>query len=170
MSSAETPSPLERLVQEAVEGIEYRTAGPEDAAELALLFEMAFNESGFPSRRIRYSIGRAEAWIEGAVRKGFCPHLMAVREGELIGAMSYSLDSTFCVEPVGIMQMLYIKRPYRRSAIGRVLVGLTTEMAKSDGACAFHAPIAAEVNERSLANLFAHGGFTPIGVIMGRSL
>ena len=169
MSSTETHSPRERLVQEALQ-LEYRAATPFDAAELALLFEMAFSESGFPARGIRYSIAKAEAWIEGVVRRGSCPHLIAVHDNEIVGAMSYALDETFCVEPVAVMHMLYVKPAFQRSAVGRVLVGLVTEMAKGEGAIAFHAPIAAEIRERSLVNLFAHGGFAPIGVMMGRAL
>ena len=69
------------------------------------------------------------------------------------------------------MHMIYVLKAHRRSAVGRTLVALATDMAKNDNACAFHAPLASEMDEqRSLINLFGHGGFTPIGVILGRSL
>ena len=163
-------SPLERLVLEAVETFTYRFADRDEAPALAFLFEEAFIDSGFPSRGIRYSVPKAEAWLRRVIIDGSCPHLVALKDDEIVGAISYALDETFCVKPVAIMHMLYIKPPYRRSAIGRVLVGLCADAAKADGAVAFHAPIAAQVREQSLINLFAHGGFAPIGTILGRAL
>ncbi len=160
----------ERLVLEAVESFVYRFATRDEAHDLALLFEDAFIDSGFLSRGIRYSVSKAEAWLRRVIMQGSCPHLVALKDDEIVGAISYALDETFCIDPVAVMHMLYIKPPYRKSALGRVLVGLCVDAAKADGAAAFHAPIAAEVRERSLVNLFAHGGFEPIGAIMGRAL
>lgn len=160
----------ERLVLDAVESFDYRFASRDEAPELAFLFEEAFIDSGFPSRGIRYSVSKAEAWLRRVIVQGSCPHLVALKDDKIVGAISYALDETFCIEPVAVLHMLYIKPPYRRSAVGRVLVGLCMDAAKGDGAAAFHAPIAAEVREKSLVNLFAHAGCEPIGTIMGRAL
>ena len=163
-------SPRERLVADAVENFEYRFAARDEAPALAFLFEEAFIDSGFASRGIKYSVPKAEAWLRRVIIDGSCPHLVALKNDEIIGAISYALDETFCVEPVAVMHMLYIKPPYRRSAIGKVLIALCVDAARNDKAVAFHAPIAAQVREASLVNLFGHVGFEPIGTIMGRSL
>ena len=113
---------------------------------------------------------KAGDWLARAIANHSCPHLVAVQDGEIIGAISYAMDETFCVEPVAVMHMLYIKAPHRRTAVGKLLVAMCVDAAKADGACAFHAPIAAEVREKSLVNLFTHEGFEPIGTIMGRTL
>ena len=162
-------SPRSRLFQQALDQVGYRLAESQDAAEIARLFQTFFDEAHYQDRGIVYDLDRATAWIEGVVQLGSCPHLVAVRNGAIIGAVSYSLDGTFCLAPVAVMHMIYVLKEHRRSAIGRVLVALATDLAKGDGACAFHAPIASEMSEQqSLVNLFGHGGFEPIGVIMGR--
>ena len=163
-------SPRERLVTAAVDNYDYRFASRDEANELALLFEKAFIDSGFPSRGIEYSVAKTEAWLRDQIARGSCPHLIALKDDAIIGAISYALDETFCKEPLAIMHMLYIEPAHRRSAVGAVLVSLCVDAARNDGAVAFHAPIAAEVREGSLINLFTHAGFAPIGTIMGRSL
>ena len=163
-------SPRERLALDAVDNYQYRFAMRDEANELALLFEQAFIDSGFGSRGIKYSVAKAEAWLRRVIINGSCPHLIALKDDEIVGAISYAMDETFCVEPVAVMHMLYVKPAHRRTAVGKVLVALCVDAARNDKAVAFHAPIAAEVREQSLVNLFAHVGFEPIGTIMGRSL
>ena len=63
----------ERLFNAALTDVDYRLATRDDAHELALLFEMAFNESGFPSRGIRYSVPKAEAWLRQRHRQRLLP-------------------------------------------------------------------------------------------------
>jgi len=164
-------SPRKRLFAEAVNTVDYRVALPGDAPEIARLFETFFNEAHYKDRGIVYALDRATAWIEGVIRDNSCPHIAALHDGAIVGAISYSLDDTFCVEPVAVLHMLYVLKDHRKSAIGRVLLALATELAKGDGACAFHAPIASEMDEQpSLVNLFGRGGFKPIGLILGRRL
>src|SRR4029077_11936336 len=164
-------STRKRLFQQALERVEYRVATPEDALEIARLFQIFFSEAHYQDRGIVYDLDKAAAWIEGVVRNDSCPHIVVVHDGVIVGAPSYPLDGTFCVEPVAVMHMIYVLKAFRRSAIGRVLVALATNLAKEDGACAFHAPIAGEMDEQqSLINLFGRGGFTPIGLILGRRL
>ena len=94
---------------------------------------------------------------------------MAIHDDEIVGAISYALDETFCVEPVGgDAHAVHQAGDIARRAMGRMLVGLCEDAAKGDGAVAFHAPIAAEVNERTLVNLFAHMGFKPHRVNLGQ--
>jgi L-amino acid N-acyltransferase YncA len=174
MTLAEAPlsrSPRKRLFQEALDDIEYRVAVADDAPEIARLFHTFFGEAHYQDRGIAYDLDRATDWVASVVQQGSCPHIVALCKGVIVGAVSYSLDSTFCVRPVAVMHMIYVLKAHRRSAIGRVLIALATDLAKNEDACAFHAPIASEMSEqRSLINLFRHGGFEPVGVILGRSL
>ena len=164
-------SPRERLFKQALDDFDYRVAIADDAADIARLFETFFDEAHYQDRGIAYDRGKAAAWIEEAIYRGTVPHIVASRGNEIIGAVSYSLDGTFCVEPVAVLHMIYVLKAHRRSAVGRTLVMFAVDMAKGDGACAFHAPLASEMEEqRSLINLFGRGGSKPIGVIVGRSL
>src|SRR5580765_6092038 len=169
--SSPSLSPRKRLFKQALDRLDYRVAVGDDAPEIARLFKTFFDEAHYQDRGIVYDLDRATAWIADVVRRGSCPHLVAVYAGRIVGAISYSLDDTFCVEPVAVLHMLYVLKDHRKSAIGRVLLALATELAKGDGACAFHAPIASEMDEQpSLVNLFGRGGFKPIGLILGRRL
>ena len=164
-------SPRKRLFQQALDNVDYRLANAYDAPEIARLFQTFFDEAHYQDRGIVYDLDLATNWIAGVIQQGSCPHLVATCDGKIVGAVSYSLDGTFCVKPVAVMHMVYALKAYRRSAIGRVLLSLAVDMAKADGACAFHAPIASEMSEqRSLANMFGRGGFKTVGLILGRSL
>ena len=163
-------SPRERLVHNAIDNYEYRFASRSEANEIALLFERFFAESGYPSRGIKYSVGKAEAWLERVITQGSCPHLVARKDDAIVGVISYSLDETFCIDPVAVLHMFYVAPEHRRSAVSMVLVTLCVDAARNDGAVAFHAPLASEVKGASAVNLFANIGFENIGAIMGRSL
>ena len=145
----ETPSrsPRERLVT-PTRPTTTNTVSPhaDEANEIALLFERFFAESGYPSRGIKYSVGKAEAWLERVqITQGSCPHLVAIRDDRIVGVISYSLDETFCIDPVAVLHMFYVAPEHRRSAVSMVLVALCVDAARNDGAVAFHAPLASEV-------------------------
>jgi L-amino acid N-acyltransferase YncA len=167
-------SPLrKRIVMDTLAGVDIRLAKPDDAPELALLFQKFFAEAGYKDRGIEYSLEASERWLHSVISRGVCPHLVAigVEDKAIVGVVSYDLDSTFCVRPVAVMHTIYVVPEWRLSAIGHVLVALVVDMAAKDGACAFHAPIASGMRAaQSLVNLFKHEGFDPVGVIMGRRL
>jgi GNAT superfamily N-acetyltransferase len=175
MNIAQTTVPARhKLVNQTLENIDFGLALPSDAGELARLHAQFFGEARYKDRGIVYSESKAEAWLGDVIQYGSCPHIIARTpgyQGEIVGVISYTLDDTFCEEPVAVLHTFYVVPKHRRSAIGRVLVALVTEMAEGDGACAFHAPLASGMVETgSLINLFTRAGFTEIGTIMGRSL
>jgi L-amino acid N-acyltransferase YncA len=176
MSSAEPDlqsrfSRHKRAILKVMQEVEFRLATPHDAREIAVLFQTFFSEAGYKDRGIRYSLEKAEKWLEGVIANGVVPHVVAVCRDQIVGAISYSLDGTFCEEPVAVLHMFYVLKEHRRSAIGRVLAAMMGHLAGQDGACAVHAPLAGEMSEsQSLVNLFAHDGYTPIGVILGRKI
>jgi len=169
-----TPSRLRHnLIEDTLGTVEFSLAAVADATPLAGLFAVFFDEAGYKDRAIVFSRDKAEAWLQRVIVNASCPHIIARdREtGMLVGVTSYSLDDSFCVDPVAVLHTLYVVPGHRRSAIGRVLVGLATEMAKGDGAVAFHAPLASGMGEmKTLVNLFRRAGFDEIGTIMGRKL
>lgn len=143
-----------------------------DVDELCALFETFFAEADYKRRGIVYSREKATEWLQRAIHFGLTPHLVARLHGKIIGAISYDLDGSFCERPVAVLHIVYVLPEHRRSAIGRMLVGLACDTAKhADNACAFHAPVASGMEEvQSLQNLFTKAGFEPIGFIMGRGL
>jgi len=170
---AEAPRPLlRRLVRETLDNVEFVLALPDDANELAGLFDKFFAEAHYRDRGIVYSHDKAEAWLERAITSGSCPHIIGRHQQDgIVGVVSYGLDSSFCEKPIAILHTVFVLPAWRRTAVGRILVALATEAAIGDGAVAFHAPIASGMNETAtLINLFKRAGFTAIGTIMGRAL
>jgi len=166
-------NPWRRLVAEALNGVDFAVADVSDVAALTDLFADFFAEAGYKDRGIVYSPEAATTWLNYVIFHGTCPHVIA-RERDsraLVGVTSYSLDRSFCVDPVAVLHTLYVVPAWRKSAVGRVLVALSTEAAQGDGAVAFHAPLASGMSEtKTLVNLFRRAGFDEIGVIMGRKL
>jgi GNAT superfamily N-acetyltransferase len=168
-----TIPPQRRLVQRTLDDVDFGLAGKSDVDELVALFDDFFEEADYKSRGIVYAPSKAKAWLDRVIAYGACPHIIARSRDDntIIGVTSYSLDDSFCFAPVAVLGTLYVVPGHRRSAVGRVLVAVATEMAEGDGACAFHAPLASGMEEmKSLINLFAKAGFVPIGTILGRSL
>jgi GNAT superfamily N-acetyltransferase len=163
-----------KLVTETLDGVDFTLAVKTDAAELANLFEFFFAEADYKSRGIVFSFAKAKAWLERVIEFGSCPHFIARThgyEGKIVGVTSYSLDDSFCEDPVAVLGTLYVVPSHRKSPIGRILVAVATEAAKGDGAVAFHAPLASGMVEmKSLVNLFTKAGFVEVGTILGRSL
>jgi L-amino acid N-acyltransferase YncA len=165
-----SPSPP-RLFKTALDGVDYRMATAEDAPAIAHVYDLFFHETGYPARGIVFSLERTTSWIEGTLRRGVFPHLLAICNGQIIGVFSYQLDDMFCVQPVAVLQVVYVLEAYRSQGIARMLIKLCVDLAKNDGACAFHAPIASEmIQESALVRIFAENGFGRIGLIVGRSL
>jgi L-amino acid N-acyltransferase YncA len=170
-----SPEALEirkRAVSESLLDVSIEPARLEDVDELNDLFERFFRESDYPSRNIVYSRQNVDEWLRRVIEFGIVPHLVARLNGRIIGVVSYDLDNSFSEKPVAVLHTVYVVPEHRRSAIGRMLVGLASDSAKEvDNACAFHAPVASGMEETgALQNLFVKAGFQPIGFIMGRGL
>lgn len=164
-----------RLIQQTLDGYIFSLASPADADEIIDLFHQYFDdEAGYRKRGVVFAADKAKPKLERAIDLGIYPHIIARTpgyDGKIVGVISYSLDASFCVDPIAVMDMLYVVPGYRRSAIGKVLLEVAVDMAKGDGAVAFHAPIASEiVRWQSIVNLFKNAGFGEIGVIMGKGL
>jgi len=134
------------------------------------LYERFYDEAVYKDF-ITFDPVKARKTITFGIENSLRPHLLAVIENQIVGFISWELDTSFSVRPVGVLFEVYVIPERRRSAIGRYLVGLCVWACKDSGCCAFHAPIASGMDAaRSLQNLFAKLGFTPLGVIMRREL
>jgi L-amino acid N-acyltransferase YncA len=161
-----------RAVSETLVDVRIEPATLKDVDELNDLFESFFRESDYHGRNIVYSRQNAGEWLARVIEFGIVPHLLARLRDRIIGVVSYDIDGSFSEKPVAVLHTIYVVPEHRRSAIGRMLVGLAADTAKNvDNACAFHAPVASGMTDvTSLQNLFVKAGFLPIGFIMGRGL
>ena len=114
---------------------------------------------------------RARETILNGITYDVRPHILATIDDTIVGFIASVIDHSFSVKPCAVLMELYVVPEFRRSAIGRGLVGLVVLEAKRKGAGAFHAPVASGMTEaRSLFNLFDKAGFSQFGYMMRRGL
>ena len=146
---------------------QFDLATEKDVVELTYLFQEFFGESDYADKGIAYSPNNAAMWLRRVITSGTFPHIVARRDNTIVGVISWSMDNSFCEEPIAILHTIFVKKEFRRSIIGRVLFGLALDIAQSDGAGAFSAPISSGMKEtKSLMNLLHRAGFKPSGAIM----
>lgn len=159
-------------VQDELTSVNFDLAIDEDIDELNGLLEKFVMETGYARRGIVYSAEKSRQWLERVIPLGVAPHILAKRDGRIIGFLSYTLDSYFCERPIAVLNTIWVAPEHRRGPVGRALLAFAIDSARSvDEAVAFHAPIASELPDvPSLRNLFRHAGFDDIGLILGRAL
>ena len=146
---------------------EFNLATEKDVVELTYLFKEFFGESDYANKGITYSPTNAAIWLRRVITSGSFPHIVARRDNKIIGVISWSMDNSFCEEPIAVLHTVFVKKEFRRSIIGRTLFGLALDIAEDEGACAFSAPISSGMKEQmSLINLLRRVGFQFSGVIM----
>ena len=138
-----------------------------DVVQLTYVFKDFFGESDYARHGITFSPNRAAVWLKRGIEAGVFPHIVARIGEQIVGVISWSMDDSFCEEPIAVLHTIYVKPKFRRSIIGRTLVALAMDIARSEGACAFSAPITSGMKEmRGLQNMLAKAGFAPSGVVM----
>lgn len=143
----------------------------EDAGAVARMAESFFLTTTYVDRGLVPDVVKYQKWIESVVHSGSNPHILAKIDGTLIAFLSFGYDETFATEPCAVMNVIYVEPAYRRSALARVLLALAQDVAKSEGAVAFHVPVATVRPEtKGLFNTLRKAGFDPVGYIMGRRL
>lgn len=153
-----------------LEGVEYRLANTDDVPALVALYTRFFDEAVYKDL-IEFDAETAETHLRLTIQNQIKPHILAVADGAIIGFVCYVLDDSFSLKPVAVMSEFYVIPEKRKSALGRALLALAVDLAKGDGACAFHAPVASGLNEtRTMRNMLAKGGFAAFGYIMRRGL
>ncbi len=169
MTISEAPEKTKRTT--ALPRCEYDLATVSDVVALTYLFKDFFSESNYAQKGITFSPNKSAAWLRRAISSGLFPHVVARIDEKIIGVISWSMDDSFCEEPIAILHTIYVRPEYRRSPIGRMLVSFMLDIAKHEGACSITAPISSGLQEmKSLSNLFKKAGFEQSGVILSRAL
>lgn len=144
-------------------------ATEKDVVELTYLFKDFFAESDYADKGIAYSPNNAAIWLRRVITSGAFPHVIARNDGKIVGVISWSMDNSFCEEPIAVLHTIFVRKEFRRSVIGRHLLTFALDIAQSEGACCFTAPISSGMTEmKSLANMLFKAGFSASGVIMTR--
>ena len=155
------------LLAQAVDLYEFRAAAPGDIEAIVSLYTDFFAESDYGARGLVFDPKKAWVWLFNGITTGSTPHLLAIvrSSGELVGAVSYVLNHHYTTEPVAHLNQIYVRKNWRRSAVGRVLATLVLEVARADGAVCFDVLLDAgmERETASLRNLFLKLGFRDVG-------
>jgi GNAT superfamily N-acetyltransferase len=144
---------------------------PDDLAPLMDLYRRFYAEAVYKDF-IEWDDARATSTVEARVKHHVRPHILAIVDGEMVGFICWELDHSFSVKPVAVLFEFYVQPEHRRSAIGRFLMRIALWVAKDDGACAFHAPIASGMRETAgtMRNMLVKEGLEDLGYIMRKKL
>jgi GNAT superfamily N-acetyltransferase len=157
--------------RETFELTDFRLAGREDIDGLIDLYQLFFADSDLPELGLAFNPDRVRPWLERVIGNGSSPHLIAVEKetGLIVGSLNYTLDHT-TDKPFANLDKFYVRRNWRLSAIGRMLLQLAMDVAKDDGAVAFRAGISSGIGYGK--NLFLHFKFreTAGSVLLARRL
>src|SRR5262245_13528014 len=149
------------------ERVTFRLAGKDDAFAVAQQLGAYMNETDWKDY-VEFNISEAVIYVHTNIASGLSPYLLAIdSDGALIGIASWSIVRSFSMKPIAIMEELWVRKDFRRSALGRMIVVLMVDLMQSEGVCVIHAPVASRLKEaRSLKNLFTKLGFHELGYIM----
>jgi GNAT superfamily N-acetyltransferase len=164
----------QKLLAQAVDAYEFRGAVPGDIPEIVDLYYDFFHESDLDKRGLKFDKSRMWAWVFRGIGSGNAPHLLAFEKGKgrLVGSICYTLDHNFTTQPFAQLDKFYVRRAWRRSPVGRILLTLVLEIARADGAACFNAGLSSGMRETvSLRNMLLAMGFreVPNSTLLTRS-
>ena len=150
---------------------EFDLATVSDVVPLTYLFKDFFAESDYAQKGITFSPNNAAMWLRRVIGTGAFPHVVARIDYKIVGVISWSMDSSFCEEPIAVLHTIYVRPEYRRGPIGRMLVSFMIDIAENEGACCITAPLSSGIDRmKSLENMLRKCGFKHTGVIMTRGV
>jgi GNAT superfamily N-acetyltransferase len=156
--------------QEAPLQVNIKLASEADIPALVDLFATFFSESHYRPH-LTFDPERATAYLQMAIGTGHSPHICAEVDGKLVGVICYHIDTSFSVEPLAVLDEVYVLEPYRLTRIGRTLVAHALTLAKGDGAVCMHIPLSSGHKAMpTLVNLWKKFGAEEIGTIMRKVL
>jgi GNAT superfamily N-acetyltransferase len=154
-----------------MELVTFRPAGLKDVAGLTGLYRLFFDESDLPTLGLVMSDARTHVWLEDVLAL-HTPHIIAVEKSTrtILGSISYVLDGRGLEKPAACLDKFYVRKEWRLSGIGRILLNLAVEAAVDEGAAAFRAGISSGIGYGK--NLFLKLGFkeTAGSVLLARRL
>lgn len=150
--------------------IEIRMAEAKDAAMIAAFLGSFFKLSIW-SEFLAYHEERTRKYLEVAVGTEFAMYVVAMDGEEMVGVCSYHIFSVY-TEPIAVMDETYTIPRFRRTDLGRRLVGLVIELARRGGCKVINFPICSGLKEQnSLMNMIGkHFGAVPVGMIFRKAL
>lgn len=151
--------------------ITIRMATIGDVDELTMLAMTLLRESPTYLQLFSCNPAVASKYLRAAIGSGVCPHIVAIHDGRIIGAISYSLDASFTDSKLAVMGELFVYKEFRGTPAGRMLTWTAMDLAKGDGAVAMHIPIAGGHEAvPTLINMMHKFGAEEIGVILRKVL
>ena len=150
------------------ERVAFRFADVNDVPDVMRLYERFYAEAVYKDL-LEWDAPRARDTVLNGVITDARPHILALVDDEIVGFLAYIFDHTFSVRPCMVLMEFYVAPEFRRSAIGRALLGMAIQEGKTANAGAFHAPVASGMAAaRSLFNMFDKAGFRQFGYMMRR--
>jgi GNAT superfamily N-acetyltransferase len=160
-----------RAYRETLDTYTFRVATMDDVDGVVALWPEHWAESHYKDRGIEPDEPRYRRWLHDQIEYGGGIFVIAVHDDAVVGLFAYTLDHNFSVKPVAVMGSFFVRKAHRMTAVPALLMELGLQLARDDGACAFHAPLASEAQSvRALENSLLKNGFKPIGTMMGRAL
>jgi hypothetical protein len=160
-----------RVYEKTFERYSFRIATAADVDGIVALWPEHWQEAHYKDHGIAPCEPKYRSWLENCLTNALGVWILALDGDHIVGFFAYELDDSFSERPVAVMGTFFVERLHRHSAVPAILFDLGLDLAKSDGCCAMHAPIASEtLSSRALENSFKKHGFTVIGTMMGRAL
>jgi len=157
--------------QRTYPAIEIRLATLDDVDQIVDLAMTLLRESPTYNKIFPCDPEATRKHLQLAIGTQFCPYIVAVHDGRVVGTISYQFDDSFSAGGCAVMGDLYAYREYRHTPVGRALVACCMDLAKNDGARVLHIPIAGGHQAvPTLRNMLRKFGAEEIGIIMRKVL
>ena len=149
---------------DVIDNLGFRLGKQDDVEPLLTAWgEDHFIEGGF-AEFSTFDLDRAVREMKRLLAQGDTPFIIGEIQDEFVGWMSWTMMHVFTVKPIAVLWSIYVRPEYRHGAVGRKLVWLAADIARSEGACAFFATVApTSIGGKSLCHLFREFGFEPMG-------
>jgi len=155
----------------ATPNIVLKLAIPEEAGRVADFLRIFFMQSDW-ANDLQFDWTKALHYLQSGIRSGATPYVLARDEKHrIVGVCSYHTFDVF-EKPVAVMDETYVVPEYRKTDLGRRLIGLILELAKAEGCAVMNLPICSGMKEqRSLMNMVEkHFNAVPVGTIYRKVL
>ena len=147
--------------------IALRMATVADVPALLDLIDRFFHESRYAAH-LTFSREASQRYLENVIGSGMCPHIVASLGGAAIGMISYHIDRSFCVEPLAVMDEIYVIPEFAGTPVGRTLISAAMDMCRDvEHANCMHIVISSgHKRARTLVNAFKKFGAQEVGTVM----